>query len=226
MKTNNKYYKLIAQLLDESIDNSHHTDLYYTKKIAETYGETYSDFGTVNKHLKDFAKDVGATIDNKPHPNIYYLKRIAEQLSDDELQHNTENYYLKIIYENIQPSPTPTEPKVSLKLILDNQPIVNGKLKGADPSTDYYTDENGEINNLTPAKQDNFRVLIFTDLYTQLDLWKQVKNLNNYGTIYIKDDTTFKYDETQSYQSLPEDKHIKLKYEIDTQSQSITVTEF
>lgn len=31
MKPNNHWYKLIASLLDESIDSKHHTDLYYAK---------------------------------------------------------------------------------------------------------------------------------------------------------------------------------------------------
>ena len=127
MQPNNKYYKLIAKLLDESIDNRHHTDLYYTKRIAESYGETYIDLGNVNKYLKDFAEDVGVELDGKHHINRWYLKRIADKLYDDELEYDTENYYLRIISESINPTP-PTPPTFDgVSLSVDESTIVYGE---------------------------------------------------------------------------------------------------
>lgn len=224
MKCNNQYYKIIAQLLDESVDNQHHTDLYYSKRIAESYGESYTDLGNVNKYLRDFAEDVGVELDNKHHTRLWYLKRIAEKLYDGELEHNTENYYLRIISENI--NPTPTEPVISVKFILDNNPITNLKIQGTYTQTDiYYTDENGELT-ITPSLQNNFRAMIFGNGWTEKGLWtKGIQNLSNYTTILIKDDEEYQYDRTQSYKPLPSDKHIKLKYEIDTVAKTITVTE-
>lgn len=150
LKVNNYYYKVIAQLLDESVDNQHHTDLYYSKRIAESYGETYTDLGNVNKYLRDFAKDVGVELDNKHHTRLWYLKRIADALYDGEMEHNTENYYLRIISENIQPTPpTPTEITFNLKFIYDGSPVT-GKIiyDYSKPSPLYTTDANGEIKNL------------------------------------------------------------------------------
>ena len=97
MRKNNYYYQLIAQLLDEEIDSNVHTDLYYTKKIAESYGNTYTDIGNVNKYLRDFAEEVGVELEERNYTNKYYLREIAKILSEDELEHNTENYYLRVI---------------------------------------------------------------------------------------------------------------------------------
>lgn len=102
MKPNNHWYKLIASLLDESIDSKHHTDLYYAKKIAESYDRTYTSLGNVNKYLREFADEIGILLDDKHHPSRYYLRIIAEELSDEPLEHNTENYYLRVILANLE----------------------------------------------------------------------------------------------------------------------------
>ena len=150
MKYNNQYYKIIAQLLDESVDNQHHTDLYYSKKIAESYGETYTDIGNVNKYLRDFAKDVGVELDNKHHTRLYYLREIAKVLYDGELEHNTENYYLRIISENINVEPpTPRPVTFNLRITNNGTPIANKYMFDMNKqSTKYYTDSNGEMENV------------------------------------------------------------------------------
>lgn len=226
MKYNNQYYKIIAKLLDESVDNQHHTDLYYSKRIAESYGETYTDLGNVNKYLREFAKDVGVELDNKHHTRLYYLKRIADALYDGELEHNTENYYLRIISENINPTPpTPTEPTVSLKLLLDGEPIANEVLQGQKPSLVYPLDENGEIHNLTPLQASGVRVIVFGNLWGKLNLYKTIPTLSQYTALMITNDETYQYYSNQSEKPLPSDKHIELKYEINTVAKTITVTE-
>jgi hypothetical protein len=227
MKTNNKYYKLISKLLDENIDNSHHTDLYYTKKIAESYGESYTDLGNVNKYLRDFAKDVGVELDNKHHTRLWYLKRIADALYDGELEHNTENYYLRIISENINPTPpTPTEPQISLKFLLNGEPISNCEIIGTLTDTEkYYTDENGELT-VTPTISGGYRVLMFGEGWNEKGLWAmEIQNLSQYSIMLMKDDETYQYDNTQPYKPLPSDMHINIKYEIDSVAKTITVTE-
>jgi hypothetical protein len=227
MKYNNQYYKIIAKLLDETVDNKPHTDLYYTKRIAESYGESYTDIGNINKYLRDFAKDVGVEVDNKHHTQLWYLKRIAEKVYDGELEHNNKNYYLKIISENINPTPpTPTEPTVSLKLLLNGEPLANEELIGYDSTIKYYTDENGEINNLTPDQNSShIRVIVFGKLWGKLNLYQIVPNISKYTALIIANDETYQYYSTQSEKPLPSDKHIELKYEIDTVAKTITVTE-
>ena len=226
MKYNNQYYKIIAQLLDESVDNQHHTDLYYSKRIAESYGETYTDLGKVNKYLREFAKDVGVELDNKHHTRLWYLKRIADQLYDGELEHNTENYYLRIISENIAP-PTPVEVTdiTLLKFTYNGEPVVNGEIfDGADGTIKYYTDENGEIKNI-PFPTYYVRGGIICNYNLSKILPNVPSLLSKYATISFKktDDkyTSYRYDTTQSYQELT--KPIKLHYVLT--DDNITVTE-
>ena len=214
-------------LLDDSIENQHHTDLYYSKKIAESYGETYTDIGNVNKYLRDFAKDVGVELDNKHHTRLYYLREIAKILYDGELEHNTENYYLRIISENIQPTPpTPTEPIISLKFLLNGEPISNCQIDGTQSQTEkYYTDENGELT-VTPSIEKGYRVLMFSNGWNQKGIWAMgIQNLSKYSTIMLQNDETYKYDNSQPFKPLPSDMHINIKYEIDSVAKTITITE-
>lgn len=143
MKYNNQYYKIIAQLLDESVDNQHHTDLYYSKRIAESYGETYTDLGNLNKYLRDFAEDVGVELDEKHHTRLWYLKRIADKLYDSELEHTTENYYLRIISENIEPTP-PTPPVEPPIVITINDDRFNSSYKNLFTNTGDITVDWGD----------------------------------------------------------------------------------
>ena len=147
MKTNNKYYKLIAQLLDENINNKQHTDLYYSKRIAESYGKSYDDFGSVNKYLRDFAVELGVELDNKPHTRLYYLKRIADKLYDGELEHNTENYYLRIISENIEPTPSEPVQYFTVKATMNGNPITDGFIRDTVTGQYHMLDSDGEIKN-------------------------------------------------------------------------------
>ena len=170
MKYNNQYYKIIAQLLDESVDNRHHTDLYYTKRIAESYGETYTDLGNVNKYLREFAKDVGVELDNKHHTRLYYLREIAKVLYDGELEHNTENYYLRIISENIE-EPTPTGFSLNIKVTKDGSPVTGKEIFDAYNQTKTYTtNSNGEIKNIgLPTIPNQNGAYILTDLLDGVD---------------------------------------------------------
>ena len=226
MKYNNKYYKIIAQLLDENVDDKQHTDLYYTKRIAESYGETYSDLGNVNKYLREFAKDVGVELDNKHHTRLWYLKRIADQLYDGELEHNTENYYLRIISENIAP-PTPVEVTdiTLLKFTYNGEPVVNGEIfDGADSTIKFYTDENGELKNTPfPTYLVGYGVTCYYSLTVIIPNGNPQKSKYAIINFQKTDDkiSKYKYDSTQSFTDIT--KPIKLLYTIT--DDNITVTE-
>lgn len=219
MKTNNKYYKLIAQLLDESIDNTHHTDLYYTKRIAESYGETYTNLGNVNKHLRDFAEDVGVELDNKHHTNRWYLKKIAEIVYDGELEHNTENYYLKIISENIQP--TPTQSGVSFKFIFNGEPVTNKKIYDYGNYDEYTLDENGEANNLPfPHERYDSRRYTIGSVIEPLGIDYSLRK--NFGYVYYEEPNKIKWDSREEFSTFEGDS-VRLIYDMTKSSIDVTM---
>ena len=218
-KNNNQYYKLITQLLDESIDNRHHTDLYYTKRIAESYGETYTNLGNVNKHLRDFAEDVGVELDNKHHTRLYYLREIVKVLYDGELEHNTENYYLKIISENIQP--TPTQSGVSFKFIFNGNPVSNKKIYDNGTYDEYITDENGELHNL-PFPHESYGQYRFVlgGLIEPLGINYSVRK--NYLYCYFEEPKKVKYSTEIGFVSYEND-YVTLTYDMTKDSIDVTV---
>ena len=211
MKSNNRYYKIIAKLLDESVDNRHHTDLYYTKRIAESYDESYSDLGNVNKYLKEFAEDVGVELDGKHHTRLWYLRAIADKLYDGELEHNTENYYLKIISENLNPTP-PTPLTFNLKVTFNDNPVIGKSIiDNHYGGEEYTTDDNGEIKNIPYPKLYESQYYESEGTYYVSDLLDGVSSFLKYDYpvlhFYPTDDskvyTKYKYKENGSKYDLP-----------------------
>jgi hypothetical protein len=66
---------------------------------------------------------------------------------------------------------------------------------------------------------------VFGKLWGKLNLYQSIPNISKYTALIITNDETYQYYSTQSEKPLPSDKHIELKYEIDTVAKTITVTE-
>lgn len=112
MIPNNIYYRRIAQILNNTEYEHFYSTLYYMKRIAQSFGETYTGFNPSNKYLKDWAIARGVTDDEKHHINRYWLHKIALTYDDSTLAGKIDNYYLKKIYDRLNESPVASTIKI------------------------------------------------------------------------------------------------------------------
>ena len=116
MIPNNIYYRRIAQILNSTEYEHFYSSLYYMKRIAQSFGETYTGFNPSNKYLKDWALARGVTDDGEHHINRYWLHKIALTYDNSTLAGKTDNYYLKKIYDRLNESPVAS----TIKIYIDN----------------------------------------------------------------------------------------------------------
>jgi len=116
MIPNNIYYRRIAQILNNTEYEHFYSTLYYMKRIAMSFGKTYTGFNPSNKYLKDWAIAREVTDDGEHHINRYWLHKIALTYDNSTLAGKTDNYYLKKIYDRLNESPVAS----TIKIYIDN----------------------------------------------------------------------------------------------------------
>ena len=122
MKSNNYYYRKIAEKVTGETYLKFFTSTYYARKIVEHYkGEQYSSIKPLNKYLKDWYLLLSEEEDSATHNNIWYLRRLAK-LSDNSITESqlTENQCLRIILENTDLTPSLTLTVSSSSITIDS----------------------------------------------------------------------------------------------------------